>query len=252
MSDHPSPTISIITASFNSEKTIKDTIESVLNQTRPPLEYFIMDGGSEDRTVAIAESYRSKFQCKGIKYTVISEIDNGVYDAMNKGILLSSGDLIGMINSDDWYEADALYVAAETYSKTGYDMMFGDLRVHMRGRSFVKKAKITRWVTSRNWNHPTTFTCRSIYNDNLFPCRSLYDDFNLYIKLLREKRNIVIASCVVANYRLGGLSNVGSFRKAYDRMITRYRIYRGNGYSWLYMFECLLTESAKVLYRNKG
>ena len=78
--------VSIITVSYNSEKTIRDTIESVLHQTYKNIEYIIVDGLSADNTVVIDESYREKFAEKGYRYHIISEKDNGIYDAMNKGV----------------------------------------------------------------------------------------------------------------------------------------------------------------------
>ncbi|MBQ7482227.1 MAG: glycosyltransferase, partial [Lachnospiraceae bacterium] len=102
------PSVSIITVTYNSGATLKRTIESVLAQTAAPREYIIVDGCSTDDTLSIAESFRETFDEKGISYSVISEPDNGIYDAMNKGIRLAMGDIIGMINSDDWYEPCAV------------------------------------------------------------------------------------------------------------------------------------------------
>ena len=100
--------ISIITVSYNSEKTISRTIESVYNQTYQPYEYIIVDGLSQDSTVEIAKRYEQKFKEKGIIYKVISEKDNGLYDAMNKGIAIADGELVGMLISVVWYELDVL------------------------------------------------------------------------------------------------------------------------------------------------
>ena len=96
---------SIITPCYNSEKTIKRTIESVVNQSYKNIEYILIDGGSKDKTVEIIQEYQSKYP-KLIKY--ISEKDSGIYDAMNKGIKLATGDIVGIVNSDDYYELDAL------------------------------------------------------------------------------------------------------------------------------------------------
>ena len=90
--------ISLITVCYNSEETIKDTIESVLKQTYRNYEYIIIDGKSKDKTLDIIKSYEKKFDSK-LKY--ISESDEGLYDAMNKGIALATGDIIGILNSDD-------------------------------------------------------------------------------------------------------------------------------------------------------
>ena len=239
--------VSIITVTYNSGKTIKQAIESVLNQTIPPNEYLIIDGASSDDTTKIAESYRNLFENKSVTYKIISEADKGTYDAMNKGIRLSTGDIIGMINSDDWYEPHAIEKAIKLHNRTNYDMMFADLVIHSDKKSFIKKAGISKWVHSRNWNHPTTFTHKRIYKDNQFPLESIYDDFHLYLKLRKEKKHIVVLNEVLANYRLGGMSNERGFSNAVKRVKTRYRIYRKNGYSRIYILECFLIEGAKFL-----
>lgn len=145
---------------FNSENTISETIESVLNQNYPNCEYFIIDGLSKDKTVDIAHSYADRFAAKGIPYTVISEKDNGIYDAMNKGIGLSDGEIVGIINSDDYYEKDALQEVGNFYAKTNFDIMYADLRVFNEEKEFLKKSKKTKRFTTRYWNHPTTFVTR--------------------------------------------------------------------------------------------
>ena len=92
---------SIVTPVYNGGKTVARTIESVLGQSVAPSEYFVIDGGSSDGTLEIARSYAKSFDEKGIYYEIVSEKDNGIYDAMNKGIKRCSGDFIGIINSDD-------------------------------------------------------------------------------------------------------------------------------------------------------
>ena len=97
--------VTVITPCFNSEKTIRKTIESVLNQTYHNIEYLIIDGASTDKTVEIAKSYEQAF---GGRMKIYSEPDKGIYDAMNKGIRLAGGELVGIVNSDDYYETDAV------------------------------------------------------------------------------------------------------------------------------------------------
>lgn len=92
--------ISIVTATYNSVKTLKDTIESVLGQTCQDYEYIVIDGNSTDGTQALVESYRDRF---GDRLVLVSEPDKGLYDAMNKGIKRATGDFIGMLNSDDFF-----------------------------------------------------------------------------------------------------------------------------------------------------
>ena len=121
------PTVSIITVTYNSEKTLRHTIESVLAQTYTKIEYWIIDGASSDHTVEIAEAYRPKLQAKGIRYHILSEPDNGIYDAMNKGIRHATGEIIGIINSDDRYEPEAVQTAVETFQHTACDLMYANI-----------------------------------------------------------------------------------------------------------------------------
>jgi|LakMenEpi03Aug12_release.lakeMendotaPanAssembly.Ray.scaffolds.fasta_scaffold56504_3 glycosyltransferase involved in cell wall biosynthesis len=102
------PFFSIITASYNSQKTISKTIESLLNQDYTDFEYIIIDGDSKDETLKIIKSFEVKFREKNITYKYISERDNGVYDAWNKGLKLAQGEWISFIGSDDFYEYNAL------------------------------------------------------------------------------------------------------------------------------------------------
>jgi glycosyltransferase involved in cell wall biosynthesis len=102
------PFFSVITASFNSERTIYKTIESLLNQTYTNYEYIIIDGNSKDTTLDIIKSFESKFKEKNIIYKFISEPDKGIYDAWNKGVKLANGEWISFIGSDDLYINDAL------------------------------------------------------------------------------------------------------------------------------------------------
>ena len=117
--------ISIITATYNSGKTLRDTIESVLRQSYTDYEYIVKDGGSKDDTLEIVKAYAPKF---GDKIKSISEPDQGIYDAMNKGIQMATGDVIGILNSDDFYtSADALQVIADTFANNDIDATYGDI-----------------------------------------------------------------------------------------------------------------------------
>ena len=100
--------ISVVTVAFNEEKNIGKTIESVLNQTSNAIEYIICDGKSTDRTVERANSYKERFAKKGIEYIVNSEKDSGIYDGMNKGIDIATGDYIFFLNAGDWFYSDKI------------------------------------------------------------------------------------------------------------------------------------------------
>lgn len=243
-------TISIVTVVFNGEKTIKRTIESVLNQTYENLEYLIQDGLSTDKTLAIAKSYQEKFERKGISYKIYSEKDSGIYDAMNKGISKATGELVGMINSDDWYEPEALKKVVDIYNKTNFDMCYGDLRVYInQNESKIKKSKIRKYITTRDWNHPTTFVKKEIYEKYQFSCQSIYDDFDFFLKIKEKKYKIVIINEILANFRFGGISNEKKIKKVLERGKIRYHIYREHGFSPFYFFESYGQEFLKYLIR---
>lgn len=241
--------VSIITVCYNSEKTIKDTIESVLNQTYTEMEYWIIDGLSKDNTLEIVRSYQEAFATKGISYNIISEKDNGIYDAMNKGIWKSNGDVIGIINSDDWYEPNAIETVVKTYQEEPFDMFYADIRLIRNKKSpIIKHSYHSKIATSRCWNHPTSFVTKKTYHEiGLFKCEGIHDDFDLLLRIKRAGKKIVIRNITLANFRAGGTSNDKNLRKCKMRIADRYHIYRRNGYSRLYMIECLAIESIKYL-----
>lgn len=241
--------ISVITIAYNSENCIGRTIESVLAQSYTDVEYLIIDGASKDGTVVVAESYRAALEEKGITYRVYSEPDGGIYDAMNKGIRLATGDVIGILNSDDTYEPETLATVAETFAETDCELMFADIRIHKQdGSSFVKKARLRKPETSRDWNHPTTFVKAELYKEYPFRCLGIHDDYGFFLQMKKQNRRIVTVNKVLANFRMGGASNKKSFKAAKKRIKDRYQYcYRINGYSRLYMIECLAIEAAKMV-----
>lgn len=240
--------VSIITVSLNSEKTIKQTIESVLNQTYGEYEYIIVDGKSSDGTLEIVESYRDKFKAKGVKYTVYSEKDGGIYEAMNFGITHASGEIIGLINSDDWYDKDAISLAAETYKNEKFDWYYTDLNViRPNGKITVKKARLRKFKTTRDWNHPTSFISKRLYTDMLYRTNDMYGDYDLFLRACKRGYKIVTKNVVTANYRFGGTSSKHSLKRVKQCIGYRYRNYRRNGYSRFYIVECVLTELAKYM-----
>ena len=199
------PLVSIITPCLNSEKTIEDTIRSIINQTYPNIEYIIVDGGSKDRTLEIIKKYK-----KGISYW-ISEPDKGIFDAMNKGIDLSSGEIIGIINSDDWYMKDTVEKVVENYiSHPETDLFFGDCMVILEDIefAFLRKGELSRLLEEMSINHPTCFVTRSAYEkwgkfDNDFKFAA---DYELALRFYFSGAKFFYIPEVLAFMRKGGVT----------------------------------------------
>lgn len=129
--------ISIITATYNSAATVRDTIESVLRQTYSDYEYIIKDGGSKDDTLSICREYEPKF---GGSMKIISAPDKGIYDAMNIGIEVAAGDVVGLLNSDDFYTSDdVLQTIVDAFEKNDIDAVYADIH-------FVRDTDLTNCV----------------------------------------------------------------------------------------------------------
>ncbi len=133
----------VVTAVFNAEDVIEKTIKSVLNQTYTPYEYLIIDGKSSDKTVEIIRKYSKHFEEKNITLKIVSEKDNGIYNAMNKGIDLAEGDFISFLNAGDWYELDALENINKFYEEDRFDYI--DWEVDCMKSEFDN----LKWLTSR-------------------------------------------------------------------------------------------------------
>jgi len=168
--------VSIITVTYNSEKTLTDTIESLYNQTYDNIEYILIDGKSKDTTVDIIKSYESKFNDKGIEYKWVSEKDNGIYDAINKGIRLATGDIVGILNSDDYYyDNNVVKDISEAFKDKRLDCIYGNLKYIDPESNKVtriwKSKQFQPGLFQKSWTpaHPT-FYCK----------KELYDKYGVY------------------------------------------------------------------------
>jgi len=168
---------------------------------------------------------------------------------MNKGIRMAQGELVGIINSDDWYEPIAVETAVKTYQEEPYDLFYADINlIRSNGSIMVKHSRKDRFPSSRHWNHPTTFITRKTYAEQgLYRNETVYDDFDLILRLRRAGKKAVIRNVVLANFRTGGASNEKNIKKCMQRIKARYGYYRRNGYSRLYIFESVAMEVAKFI-----
>lgn len=240
--------ISIVTVTFNSAATIADTVRSVLDQTHAPFEYIVIDGASSDDTLARINGFEHEFRDKGIRLIVSSEPDEGIYDAMNKGVKKATGDVVGIINSDDRYEPCALETVATEYARDPFDLFYADVRMVLPdGRSFVKHSRNRKYATSRDWNHPTTFIARKIYDRYSYRTDTIHDDYDLILRLKRDNVKTKVVNKVIADFSMNGVSHKRSIRAAVSSIRTKYGIYRRNGYSRFYLFECMIVEIGKLI-----
>ena len=206
--------ISIITVVFNNVHTIKTAIESVLSQTYPEIEYIIIDGGSTDGTLDVIKSFGSAI------HRLISERDNGIYDAMNKGISHCTGEVIGILNSDDVYDNDQVIatVMDAFLEDQKLGIVYGDL-VYVKGDDVNQVVR--RWTSEHYYNrffedghvppHPSLFIKREVYQQVGFfnPDMRLAADYEFMLRLfkLHQFKSRYINSLFV-RMRLGGATNV--------------------------------------------
>lgn len=240
--------VTIISVAYNSEKTIARTIESVLNQTYENIEYIIIDGASKDQTAQIARSYQARFDAaEGRSLTVISEPDKGMYDALNKGARLASGVLVGQINTDDWYEPDAVETMVRFYEKEQFDVAWGSIRIKKASGDMIKHAKIGKLWTTAGWCHPGMFSRREILLQFPYPLESMYDDFDYITAVYRAGKKVLTLDHVISNFSFGGMSTQKSLKEVFRRTNITYRIYRKYGMSRLYWLHKFCVEFAKYL-----
>jgi len=154
--------ISVITVCYNSEKTIERTIKSILNQTYDNFEYIIIDGLSSDLTLDIIKKYTYSFKGK-MKW--ISEQDNGIYYAMNKGIKMANGDLICLLNSDDWYEPNAFEIMNNHYHGEPYKIQYAMQRIITKGKEEQCNILHHQFLNKHMIPHQTCFVTKSIYKE---------------------------------------------------------------------------------------
>lgn len=240
--------VSIITVVFNGEEHIRDTIESVLNQTYENIEYIIIDGCSTDNTLSIVKGYIEKFErARGKTLTIISEKDNGMYDALNKGISMAHGELVGSINADDWYEPYAVERMVKFYQREEYDVAWADLNLVKPNRIIRKRAFVGRIWTTLGFCHPTMFAKRSVLVKHRYACIDMDDDFDFVTRVYLLGYRIKVLNEVLANYRLGGMSTVRNINENLKRAKMKYYTYRRNGMSRLYWVYCYGIEFVKYV-----
>ncbi|MFT3846495.1 MAG: glycosyltransferase family 2 protein [Lacibacter sp.] len=207
--------ISIITVVYNRERTIERAIQSVLSQSYKDIEYIIIDGASKDNTISVVNQYKDRIHC------IVSEKDNGMYDALNKGIRKSTGDVIGILHADDEFASPDVVekIATRLLNNSQIDAVYGDV-------GFVKEDapdKIVRYYSSAifkpsliEWGfipaHPTFFCYKKFFDQFGGYRTDLYiaADFDLLARFIRKHRiNISYIPEMLVKMNLGGRSTQG-------------------------------------------
>ena len=202
--------ISIITITYNSAKTIQRALESVQSQTYQDIEHIIVDGASKDGTRELIEAYAKKHT--NVRW--ISEPDKGIYNALNKGIHLATGDVIGFVHSDDiLYAPDSISHIAEAFAQQDIQVVYGDLQ-------YVREGKVTRRWRSNDFNpaslkygwmcpHPTMYVRREVYQqvgdyDEWF---SISADYDMILRIFKSGFKSKYLPEVLVSMEVGGASN---------------------------------------------
>ncbi|GAA4404274.1 glycosyltransferase family 2 protein [Nibrella viscosa] len=204
--------VSIITVVFNGAETIRSTIECILNQTYPDIEYIVIDGQSTDDTVAIIRSYEHRLA------RFVSEPDKGLYDAMNKGIGMATGEVIGLLNADDFYpDNEVIAHVVDRFRQTGSDAVYGDILYVNRDNTqqvkrYWKSGLYREGAFKWGWmpGHPAFFVRKRIYDQfGLFniQLRSAAD-YELMLRFIhKHKITLSYLPEVLVVMRDGGVSN---------------------------------------------
>ena len=204
--------VSIITVCYNSEATLEDTLRSVKQQDHSGIEHIVIDGGSSDKTLSILEKHKSSIA------KLVSEKDRGIYFAINKGIAMATGDIVGILHSDDFYASDRVISrVVREFTSRGKDSVYGDLQYvsrenpekvvrYWKSEAFDPRLFLKGWMPS----HPTFFVKRKIYSEcGIFDTQfTQAADYELMLRFLyKHKISASYIPEVLVKMRAGGVSN---------------------------------------------
>ena len=261
--------VTLITACYNSAGTIRTAIESVLEQKSVDVEYIVVDGGSKDGTVEVVEEFSRKDRKEGFEFKWISESDRGMYDAINKGIKMATGDVIGILNADDVLATDdtlahiaQAFGELETRNGEQVDCVYADIRFVKEGETVeaLRTAKTVRYCSAAKWKlwmfrfaamvpHPSFYVRRECFErlGGYSLDYRICADFELELRYLylAELKAAYLPECVVV-MRMGGASTAG-WRSNVEINSEDLRALRAHG-----IWSCLPLIYIKYLFKIWG
>lgn len=248
---------SIITVTYNSEKTIERTIKSVLEQKNVNYEYIIIDGNSSDRTIEIVEMYRSKF---GNKLRVISECDEGAYDAMNKGISIATGDLLCFLNSDDQFNGSVLESVYYMYMKNkSVDIYYGNVlytEINSKGEKIEIKLNAEKNISKIKkgmiFCHQSSFVKRELFDKiGGFDIKyKIAADWEFFLRAYTQNATFLYVDNIISIFNAGGLSS-NDYSIENHAIRKKYKIFKV--FDYYYFSEILKLKFRKIFkYRMES
>jgi glycosyltransferase involved in cell wall biosynthesis len=230
--------VSVITITYNSSRTVRDTIQSIINQDYQNIEYIVVDGGSKDGTIDILKEYQN------VITKWVSERDNGISDAFNKGIKLATGDIVLLLNSDDWLETNVIGKVVEMFeTDPDTDIVHGDIRI-------VEKLGLEKYIEKPFLNvyenkylgmpvrFPSVFTKAEVYRKHglFLETYAIAMDYDIILRFINQGIKLRYLNQVITNMRDGGVSNA-YFIKGY---LESYKIKINHG--------CNKTQALRILF----
>ena len=214
--------VTVITVCYNSSKTIRDTLNSILKQTYLNIEYIVIDGQSQDKTTEILKEFEPLFNKKKIDFWWISEADEGIYHAMNKGLQKAKGNLIGILNSDDFYEPNAIKKIVDKNKNQTFTIISGKKnKVNIEKKvlkTFNNKKNIKKYIgKTMPINHPATFVHKTVYeNVGFFDTQyKLSADYDFIYRAYLNNVKFLFVDEVLVNMR-----NTGATHQTKNMFIT--------------------------------
>lgn len=223
------PLVSIVTVVYNGAAHVEQSIKSVLEQTYTNIEYIIVDGASTDGTLDIIKKYESKI------HTFISEKDTGIYNAMNKGLKLAKGDVIAILNADDYYYPETIQLVVNQFEKSKVDVVYGNMTKlrELNGQEYLKEVQpdITLMEKTMPIFHPATFIKKAVY-DKMGGFNESYQlsaDYDFIYRVYQAEFQFDYLPKSLAVFRIGGASNINcnSYKEGYQILKSHNSPYAG-------------------------